>query len=82
MRFDLCNCSDAKHHGPTRRGVLAMMGAAVASPALGLRRAQAQSGGEWIIDTHHHIYPPGYVTANLTRIVEDSRALPSTAYTG
>jgi len=28
------------------------------------------------IDTHHHIYPPRYVTANLRRIVEDSFALP------
>ena len=81
MRFDICNCTDAKHLRPTRRNVLAMMGAALAAPALGLRQARAQAAGEWHIDTHHHIYPPRYTNANLTRIVEDSRALPAAAYT-
>ena len=83
MRFDACNCTDTNHrHGwPTRRKVLAMVGAAAASPALGLRAAQAQGAGEWHIDTHHHIYPPRYVNANIKRIVEDSFALPASAYT-
>ena len=58
-----------------------MLAAAGAGSALGLRRVSAQGSGEGIIDTHHHIYPPRYVQANLKRIVEDSFALPSSAFT-
>jgi hypothetical protein len=91
MRFDICNCadvrcagaerSDPKRDRPTRRHVLGMLGTAVAGAALGGRGALAQGAVEWHVDTHHHIYPPRYVGANLTRIVEDSRALPASAYT-
>ncbi|HUK59467.1 MAG TPA: amidohydrolase family protein [Stellaceae bacterium] len=34
-----------------------------------------------IIDTHHHIYPPNYTKTNLERLVNDSVALPASAYT-
>jgi predicted TIM-barrel fold metal-dependent hydrolase len=81
MRFDVCSCPDASHHRPTRRGVLAMMGAVAAGATLGASLAQAERATEWHVDTHHHIYPPRYVRENLTRIVEDSRALPAAAYT-
>ena len=81
MRFDICGCGNASHHLPSRRSVLAMMGAAVAAPAIARRPARAQASGEWHLDTHHHIYPPRYVQANLKRIVEDSFALPASAYT-
>ncbi len=67
------------HHAPSRRHVLAMLSAAGAS-AVGLRYALAQDS-EWMIDTHHHIYPPRYVSANLQRIMADTRTLPTTAYT-
>jgi hypothetical protein len=33
-----------------------------------------------MIDTHHHIYSPRYVDANLQRLRADTRALPATAY--
>jgi predicted TIM-barrel fold metal-dependent hydrolase len=33
-----------------------------------------------IIDTHHHIYPPRYVTQNLQRLLDDATALPASAY--
>jgi predicted TIM-barrel fold metal-dependent hydrolase len=59
--------------------MLGLLSAAGAS-AVGLRYALAQSG-EWMIDTHHHIYPPRYVAQNLQRIVEDSFGLPAAAYT-
>jgi len=61
-----------------------MLGAAGAGAVLGLRQASAQgaaAGTEWIIDTHHHIYPPRYTNENLKRIVDDSGALPASAYT-
>ena len=67
------------HHGPSRRHVLAMLSAAGAS-GVGLRYAFAQAD-EWMIDTHHHIYPPRYVSANLQRLMADTRTLPATAYT-
>jgi predicted TIM-barrel fold metal-dependent hydrolase len=59
--------------------MLAMLSAAGAS-AVGLRYALAQPG-EWSIDTHHHIYPPRYVEANLRRLLDDSQALPAAAFT-
>jgi predicted TIM-barrel fold metal-dependent hydrolase len=59
--------------------MLAMLSAAGVS-AVGLRYALAQSD-EWMIDTHHHIYPPRYVNANLQRLLADTRTLPATAYT-
>ena len=34
-----------------------------------------------IIDTHHHIYPPNYTKTNIDRLVNDSIALPASAYT-
>jgi len=85
------HCTGRHGHGgqPSRRKVVAMLGAAGAgaalAPVLGLRPSLGQGaagGSEWIIDTHHHIYPPRYTTANLKRIVEDSGALPASAYTG
>ena len=33
-----------------------------------------------IIDTHHHIYPPRYVSQNLQRLLDDATALPASAY--
>ena len=79
----LCGCKDfSQHHSlPTRRNVLGMIGASAAGSALSLRCDATELAAEWIIDTHHHIYPPRYTNANLKRIVEDSRALPSQAYT-
>lgn len=86
------------HHAgrPSRRNVVAMLCAgagAALGPIPGLRQSRAQGslnsspsgspgGTEWIVDTHHHIYPPRYTTANLRRLTEDSAALPATAYTG
>src|SRR5215813_9733741 len=85
-----------KHHHcvATRRSVVAMLAAAAGvHSAMGLRYALAQGaaqGGaqgvaagpdEWMIDTHHHIYPPRYTRENLKRIVDDSSALPAAAYT-
>jgi 6-methylsalicylate decarboxylase len=82
------HCTEPHHHAclPSRRMVVGMLAAAGAGAALGLRQSLAQSlpgGREWIIDTHHHIYPPRYTTANLRRIVDDSGgALPVAAFTG
>ncbi len=39
-------------------------------------------GGPRIIDTHHHIYPPNYTKAAVSRLIADTPALPPTAYTG
>jgi predicted TIM-barrel fold metal-dependent hydrolase len=72
-----CDCH--AHQGPSRRHLLAMLSAAGVS-GVGLRYALAQSS-EWMIDTHHHIYPPRYVSANLPRLLADTRTLPATAYT-
>ena len=62
-----------------------MLAAIGAGAALGLLRSAAQttaSSEDWIVDTHHHIYPPRYATANLRRIMEDSGgALPAGAFT-
>jgi 6-methylsalicylate decarboxylase len=72
-------CGSHPHQGLSRRHMLAMLSAAGASP-LASHFARAESD-EWIIDTHHHIYPPEYTNANLRRIVEDSFGLPAAAYT-
>jgi 6-methylsalicylate decarboxylase len=32
------------------------------------------------IDTHHHIYPPRYVSQNLQRLLDDATLLPASAY--
>jgi predicted TIM-barrel fold metal-dependent hydrolase len=64
-------------HGPSRRQVLAMLSA---TAALG-GTAFAQASGPRIIDTHHHIYPPKYVAANLDRLLKDTSTLPAAAYT-
>src|SRR5262249_48185811 len=72
-------------HPRSRRTVVGMLAAIGAGAALGPRRSAAQSragGDDWIVDTHHHIYPPRYATANLKRIMEDSGgALPASAFT-
>jgi 6-methylsalicylate decarboxylase len=89
MKHCTDHCSDHcvdRNHAPSRRMVVSLLSAAGAGAALGvlgLRPSLAQSatGSEWIIDTHHHIYPPRYTTANLQRIIDDSGALPGTAYT-
>jgi 6-methylsalicylate decarboxylase len=73
------HCAPHEHRAPSRRDMLAMLSAAGIS-AVGLRYALAQ-GSEWMIDTHHHIYPPRYVDANLQRLRADTRTLPATAYT-
>jgi len=81
------HCAGSHRHAPSRRTVVSLLSAAGAGAVLGtipgLRRSLAQgaSGDQWIIDTHHHIYPPRYTTANLQRIIDDSGALPGTAYT-
>jgi predicted TIM-barrel fold metal-dependent hydrolase len=64
-------------HGPSRRQVLAMLSA---TAALG-GTAFAQASGPRIIDTHHHIYPPKYVAANLDRLLKDTSTVPAAAYT-
>lgn len=65
------------HYRLSRRHALAMLSAtAVLGPS-----AFAQTGGPRIIDTHHHIYPPKYVGANLDRLVKDTSALPASTYT-
>jgi predicted TIM-barrel fold metal-dependent hydrolase len=80
-------CSGLRHPAarPSRRAVVGMLAADGASVALGARRSLAQvpaAGKDGIIDTHHHIYPPRFTTANLKRLMEDSNALPASAYTG
>src|SRR5262249_21082701 len=72
---------------PSRRAALGMLAAAGAGAALGARRAFAQgpapaAGKDWIIDTHHHIYPPRYTNANLQRLLADTSVLGAAAYTG
>src|SRR5262252_3988375 len=83
--MDPCDNHRCAQHPPSRRTVVGMLAAIGAGAALGPRRSAAQStaGGEdWIVDTHHHIYPPRYATANLKRIMEDSGgALPASAFT-
>ena len=53
----------------SRRGFMAGLGAAIASPA-GEARAQTPA----VIDTHHHFYPPAYQKAWLDW--EDARKIP------
>src|SRR5262245_26734331 len=83
--MDPCDNHPCALHPPSRRTVVGMLAAIGAGAALRPRRSAAQSraGGEdWIVDTHHHIYPPRYATANLRRIMEDSGgALPPSAFT-
>jgi len=71
---------------PSRRAVVGMLAAAAAALPARHSFAQAPSvvaaGKDGLIDTHHHIYPPRFTTANLKRLTEDSNALPATAYTG
>jgi predicted TIM-barrel fold metal-dependent hydrolase len=68
---------------PSRRAVLGIVAAAGASAVLGARRSVAQGAGkDWIIDTHHHIYPPRYTNANLQRLLADTSVLGASAYTG
>ena len=80
-----CNNHRCGMQPPSRRTVVGMLAAIGAGTALGLRRSAAQttaSSEDWIVDTHHHIYPPRYATANLRRIMEDSGgALPAGAFT-
>ena len=72
---------------PSRREVLALLSAAGAGMALrpGVSSvqtaAQTLAKGARIIDTHHHIYPPRYVAANLKRLVDDAPNFPATLYT-
>jgi 6-methylsalicylate decarboxylase len=73
------HCASHTHQGLSRRHMLAMLSATGVS-GVGLRYALAQSS-EWMVDTHHHIYPPRYVSANLQRLMADTRTLPATAYT-
>ena len=59
---------------PSRRTVLAGLGALGAAVALGDRHALGQGTGATLIDTHHHFYPPEYQKAWLDW--EDARKLP------
>ncbi|HEV2909191.1 MAG TPA: hypothetical protein VGX02_07925, partial [Candidatus Eremiobacteraceae bacterium] len=58
---------------PTRRRVLALLSAAGASILLGRGASSAASVQDkpWIIDTHHHIYPPDFTAQNIKRIMDD-----------
>jgi 6-methylsalicylate decarboxylase len=56
-----------------------MLAATAGAAAMG-GRAFAQESPR-IIDTHHHIYPPKYVAANLDRLLKDTNALQASAYT-
>jgi 6-methylsalicylate decarboxylase len=76
----LC-CNDPSQFGRhmSRRGALAMLGAAGAAAALG-GAAAAQTNAR-LIDTHHHLYPPKYVGPNVGRLIKDAGMLPASAYT-
>jgi 6-methylsalicylate decarboxylase len=76
-KIDGRNAMNCPCHSTSRREVLAMLSATAAMGG----RAFGQSGGPRIIDTHHHIYPPKYVSPNLDRLLKDSAALPAAAYT-
>jgi 6-methylsalicylate decarboxylase len=71
---------------PSRRELLAMLSVAGAGMALkhGAANAQistqAEAKSTGIIDTHHHIYPPRYVAANLKRLADDAPDFPDTLY--
>jgi 6-methylsalicylate decarboxylase len=66
----------------SRRSILAGMTACAAGALIGVGPSRAQTGaGPRIIDTHHHIYPPGYVRPNIERLLKDASALPASAYT-
>jgi len=68
--------------GPSRREVLALLAAIGSGMVLAGRAGWAQTGGgPRIVDTHHHIYPPRYVGANLPRLLEGTAVLPASAYT-
>src|SRR6516225_11359947 len=80
-------CTGLRYPGnmqPSRRAMLGMLAAGAAGAALGARRSAAQgaAGKDWIIDTHHHIYPPRYTNANLQRLLADTSVLGAAAYTG
>jgi predicted TIM-barrel fold metal-dependent hydrolase len=66
-----------------RRDVLAGLATGVASALQWPTRgwAQAASPTLRIIDTHHHIYPPGFTRDNLQRIVDDIGVAPASLYT-
>jgi len=70
--------------GPSRREVLAMVGAVGAGVVLtsGESMAQTPATAPRIIDTHHHIYPPEYTKRNLSRIVGDAPSTNAAFYTG
>jgi 6-methylsalicylate decarboxylase len=80
------HCGGPHDHHPrlSRRQLVTTLSAVGLGALLGVRRSSAQgaaAGEGGIIDTHHHIYPPRYTTANLKRIMDDSGALPANAYT-
>jgi 6-methylsalicylate decarboxylase len=65
----------------SRRSVL---GGIAALGAVGLWPTMASSDvpspAVHIVDTHHHIYPPGYTTGNIDRIVKDIGIGPASFY--
>jgi hypothetical protein len=75
------NPSEGK--GPSRRDVLAMMGAVGAGVVLapGESVAQFPATGPRIIDMHHHIYPPEYVKKNVARFVADAPSTTADLFT-
>ena len=58
MLFHTCPACD--RGGPSRRNVLAGLGAAGAASIMSVPAVRAQ-GAKNLIDTHHHFYPPGYL---------------------
>jgi predicted TIM-barrel fold metal-dependent hydrolase len=69
--------------GPSRRDVLAMMGAAGAGVVLAAGKSVAQSpaAAPRIIDVHHHIYPPEYTKKNVARFVADAPSTTADLFT-
>jgi hypothetical protein len=66
----------------SRRDLLALMAALGPAMALTARPGWGQTPtGARIVDTHHHIYPPRYVAANLQRLLADTTTLPASVYT-
>ena len=71
------------YRGYSRRDFLAGLAvAAAASPLIWPARGRAQVASPTVrlIDTHHHIYPPGFTRDNLQRIVEDIGVAPASFY--
>jgi len=71
MLFHDCPACDST--GSSRRKFLAGLGAASVAAAVPSRAVHSQ-GSKFLIDTHHHFYPPGYLTQQ--REWEGTRKVP------